>query len=120
MPSSIFEGQRKLNSQYKELTFTQLIPAINQPTAIIALRFDAVAKLQFFDSTVDADLNLYLMHPDADPAVVTNKLFWIQIPANRVLDISTQLSMLSIPAGTMLYVSAASIPTSGKLRVFLW
>lgn len=120
MSSSIFEGKTRLTSQYIQKTFTQLAPATDLASAISVLRFDAVAKLQFFDNSTNADLRLHLVHPEADPSVNTNRLLWLELPANRVLDISVGLSSLSIPPGTLLYIYCNTIPTSGKLRVVLW
>ena len=118
---SIFTGQKGLRHQYAALTTAQLAAANNATNAVLLLKFDNVGRLVFLDNTMDKDLSILLVHPDADSTVVANRLFWFELPTNRVMNYDMNMSPgLFFDPGTTIWVYSAVAPTTGKLRVTTW
>jgi hypothetical protein len=120
MASSIFEGQRRLTSQYQEVSQAQINAANSQANAFAMLRFDSQSKLQFIDNSSDATIRFLLLHPEAEQDPL-KALLWFELGAERVMDISPMTTNLQIPAGTLLYIYSTSASSNGeKLRIILW
>lgn len=121
--SSIFTGKTGLRHQYEDLTYSEVNGATDASSAVLLIQFEQAARMAFIDNTVNVDLALYLVHPDADSTVAANRLFWIEIPSNRVLNYADMAPGLVFDPGTRVYVAkagGAGAATSGKVRVAAW
>ena len=121
--SSIFIGQTGLRHQYYDLTAAQLAAATNATSAVLIGRIRMDARLAFIDNTLNADVAMLLVHPDADATVVANRLFFIEVPSTRVLNYDVGAAPgLHFDGGTRMYVYylGATAPSIGKLRIIMW
>ena len=119
--SSIFSGKTGLRHQFFKRTAAELALATNAANAVLVARFNDGVKLNFIDNTLDKDIVLLLVHPDADSAVATNRLFWIEVPSNRVINYDVaKAPNLEFPPGTKMFVYPLAAVSSGALRVALW
>ena len=121
--SSIFTGKLGLRHQFAKLTAADLAAANSQATAKLLGRMRMESRLNFMDNTLDTDIAIYLVHPQADPSVVANRLFWIEIPSNRVVNYDVGIAPgLMFDPGTRIYVTyiGGAAPTTGAFRVALW
>lgn len=124
MASSLFQGQRVLNTKYIEIPFGTLTGKSSPALAVNVHTFDQACKIALFDNATNGVLRVLLVHPDADTEVVTNRLLWFEVDAERTLDASF-FSMVSfgtdIPAGTRMFIHYnTTAPTQDKLRILLY
>ncbi len=121
--SSIFAGKTALRHQYEELAYTPVNAATNAATSVLLMTFGQASRMLFIDNTVNVDLSLYLVHPDADSTNTSFRLFWQIIPTSRVLNYNISQAGLSFDPQTKLFVSkapGAGAATSGAIRVSSW
>lgn len=121
--SSIFSGKTGLRHQYEDLTYTEINPATTATNAIMALSFAHASRMLFLDNSINVDLWIYLVHPESDSNMVANRLFWIEIPSNRVVNYDINQSGISFEPGARMYISkadGAGAATSGKIRISAW
>jgi hypothetical protein len=118
---SFFIGQTGLRHQWATLTYSDVASATDAASSVLLARLQRGGRFAYFDNSINVDLALYLVHPDADPAVTANRLFWIEIPATRVINYDfLQQIQVQFDPGTRIYVSKAAgagSATSGKLRL---
>jgi hypothetical protein len=119
---SIFKGTKSLRHKFSALTFTQLAAASDKASSVLLHRFDMAGYMVFIDNATDVDLALYLVHPDGDSADPDFKLFWLEIPATRVINYQTgTVPGLFFDPGTRVYASyLTAAPTLGKIRMPVW
>jgi len=118
----VFSAKTGLRSQYLDMTFTQLNATNSATDAYFLGEFKSEIKLNFIDNGINADLVLYLDHPEADSSDSAYRLKWVEVGAAKMLNFSSILAQLAIEPGTKLYVSRTSpamTATSGKLRVYI-
>jgi len=109
-----------LRHQWASVVPSQLSLATGQSTAIMLAYLGRGARFAYFDNTLNADLSLWLISPNADPTQVASRLFWIELPQNRVInyDFLQQLQVEFDPGTTiMVSVVAGETATTGKLRM---
>lgn len=119
--SSIFSGRKGLRHQFFKRTSAELAGVTNASNAKLLCRFNDAVRLNFIDNTLDKDIVLLLVHPDADSADAANRLFWIEVPSNRVINYDVGKSPnLEFPPGTKMFVYPLAATSSGAIRVALW
>lgn len=119
--SSIFSGRTGLRHQFFKVTSAEFSGATNAATAVLVARFNKEGRLNFIDNTLDKDVALLLVHPDADASVSTNRLFWIEVPSNRVINYEVgNIPGLIFDPGTMVYAYPLEAASSGALRFAMW
>jgi hypothetical protein len=118
--SQFFSGKTGLRHQYEDLTAADLALATSAATAVLLIEMNQATRIGFIDNTLDQDVILYATHPEADGTVATNRLFWLEVPSNRVLNYESSFPHQTIDPGTKIYVSVPSAPFSGKLRIVVW
>lgn len=121
--SSIFTGKTGLRHQFEQQTYSTINAATNAATAVLLMKFDQASRMTFIDNTVNVDLMLYLVHPDADSTVASYRLPWLIIKSNRVLNYSIYQAGLTFDVGASLFVSkapGAAAATSGDISVASW
>lgn len=118
---SFFIGQTGLRHLYNQLTAAQINAAVDQSSAVLLTNLGRGARFAYFDNTVNVDLSIYLVHPDADSSVAANRLFFIELPTNRVINYDfLQQIQVSFDPGTEIWISkapGAGVASSGKLRL---
>jgi len=120
--ASIFSTKTGLRSVYVSKAFGSLI-GTNATTAVL---FETAAKpyrLAYFDNTTNKDLTILVCHPDIDSTVVANRILWVEIPSNRVINFGEmQMPNLELDPGTQIFVFSTDgvAPTSGKLSALFW
>jgi hypothetical protein len=119
--SSIFSGKTGLRHQFYKKTSAQLSSANSIANAALLATFKTEGRLVYMDNTLDADVAVLLVHPDADSTVDSNRLFWIEVPTNRVMnyDVATSPGLLIDP-GTKMFIYTLSAASSGAFRLALW
>jgi hypothetical protein len=122
--SSVFSGVTGLRSRYAEAATADLAGKTSKTTALYIAEMDMGARFLYIDNGLDAVLDFWLVHPGAvDPADPANRLFFLEIGKNRVMnfDFLPSLGMFFDP-GSRLYVAVnGSAPTNGdKLRISWW
>lgn len=119
--SSIFTGQSALRHQFSKQTFTNLVPAVDAANAVLLHKFNQAGRLTFIDNTLDATAVLLLVHPDADSTVAANRLYWIEVPSNRVINYgSFILPVLEFDPGSKIFVYTLTVPTQGFIAIASW
>ena len=120
--SSIFINKTGLRHQFSVVDYTDIAATTNASDAILVANLRQGIKMNFIDNSTDAPVNLYLVHPDADPTIPANRLYWLTIPGDRVINYSTLGSAnLEFDPGTRIYASIYSgAPTSGILALAMW
>lgn len=118
---SFFIGQTGLRHKWASLTAAEVNGATNQASSVLLQQLERGARFAYFDNTINVDLAIYLCHPDADSSVATNRLFWIELPTNRVINYDfLQQIQVSFDPGTSIWVSKAAgagAASTGKLRL---
>lgn len=118
---SFFIGKTGLRHQWAQLTATAVNAATNQATSILWANLGRGGRFLYLDNTVNVDIALYLVHPDADSSDVTTRLFWIELPTNRVMNYDfLQQIQVSLDPGTKIFVSKAAgagAASSGKINL---
>lgn len=120
--ASIFSTKTGLRSAYVDMAFG-LLTGTNATTAVLFETASKPYRLAYFDNTTDKDLVVLVCHPDVDSTVVANRIKWIEIPSNRVINFGEmQMPNLEIDPGTLIFVYSSSgvAPTIGKLRALFW
>jgi len=124
---SIFSGKRGLRHQFEKLVPADLSGATTRATAKLWIEFRNWSRLSYLDnSLVDissnpVDVNLVLVHPDADVNSSEFRLDWLELPGLRVINYSTgDAAGVAFDPGTRLMVYTTGIPTSGALRISSW
>lgn len=120
--SSIFKGKRALQHQYAELTSTQIVDAeaSDLESSVQLTMLNAASRLVYLDNSLNVDVRLALVHPDLPPDAA-NKLFWIEIGANRVLNYQTgDIPTLIFEPDTRIFLYCPVTPGSGKFRIISW
>ena len=118
--ASIFIGKTGLRHRYRDLVYTNINSATNATNAILIETFTQEARLCYFFNSLDIDLSVWVVHPDADSSVVANRLKLFEMPANFNLNYDLQAANLSFDVGMTMFVSKApSAPaaTVGKFRI---
>lgn len=121
--SSIFIGMTGLRHQYEDLTFTEINGATDAASSVLLLQFAQAGRMAFIDNTLNVDVQLLLVHPDADSTVAALRLFWIEVPANRVVNYDINQAGLIFDPGARIYAAKAAgagAATSGKIRISVW
>lgn len=119
---AVFSGKTGLRSQYLDMSFTQLNATNNATDAYFLGELKTESKLSFIDNSCNADIVVYLVHPDADSSDPTYRLKWIEVGANKIINMSSILASLAMEPGTKVFISRATPPgtaTSGKIRVYV-
>jgi hypothetical protein len=118
---SLFVGKTGLRTQFYKKLYSDIAPATSQATAIYLGKFDNLISMFDVDNSLDAAIQLYLVPPDADSTVATNRLPWIEIDKNRVINLNTGMAaIIQFDPGTQVWVSGVTVPTLGALRIFVW
>jgi hypothetical protein len=121
--SSIFIGKSGIRHQFLKLTAAQLATANSAATAAYLGRMSQSVSLNFIDNTLNTDVAVLLVHPEGDSTSAADRLFWIEVPTNRVINYSVDLSPnLKFDPGTkvFIYYLGGAAPTSGDFRMALW
>ena len=125
----IFTGKRGLRHQFEKLVSADLLTAITKPTAKLWVKYGNYGRLSFFDNTLvtaggdPIDVNLVLVHPDADAADNVFRLEWLELPGLRVINFGTgDAPGISFDPKTRIYVynQTGLIPAAGALRASVW
>ena len=125
---SFFSGKNALRHQYADLVAADLATATTPATAVLWIQFQNYGRLSYIDNdfldggSLGVELDIYAVHPEQDPTVVANRLFWINMGGGRVINYSTGGAPgIAFDPKTRLYVSCpAGVPASGKLRIASW
>lgn len=118
----VFSGKSGLRSQYLDMTFTQLNATNDATDAYFIGELKTEAKVSFIDNSCNADAIVYLVHPDADASDPAYRLKWIEVGANKIINMSSILASLAMEPGTKVFLSRTTPPgtaTSGKIRVYV-
>ena len=118
----VFSGKSGLRSQYLDMTFTQLNTTNNATDAYFIGELKTEAKISFIDNGCNADVVVYLVHPEADASDPAYRLKWIEVGAAKIVNMSSILASLAMEPGTKMYISRttpAGTATSGKLRIYI-
>jgi hypothetical protein len=79
--------------------------------------------MAFIDNTMNVDLALLLVHPEADSSVTANRLFWIEVPSDRVINYDVGSAPgINFDPGTKIFVYrvGGAAAAQGKLRIAVW
>ncbi len=119
---SIFMGKSALRHSFKELSSAELIGATNKATAKLWFCLNTAGRMNFMMNDTDAKLVVYLVHPDADSTIEANRLLWIKIPPDRVINYDiVSAPGLEFPPGMKMFVSyEGAAPTKGTIAVAMW
>lgn len=115
----VFSAKTGLRSQYLDMTFAQLNATTDATDAFFLGEVKTEARISFIDNGFNADIVVYLVHPEADASDPTYRLKWIEIGAAKMMNMSTLLNALAIEPGTKIYVSKLATAASGKLRLYI-
>ena len=121
--ASLFIGNEGLGlrQQYTDLTNAAISATTGQSDALLLCSIRQAARLSFFFNSTSFDLSLYLCHPKQDSTIATNRLFWMEFPANFNLNYDSGSVNWEFDPGTKIYVAkAGGTSTVGKFRVVLW
>ena len=125
--TSIFHGKTALRYKFDTLVWTELTagPAIDLSSAVMFVHLNAADKVSFIHNSMDVDLVLSVVHPDADSGVVGNRLVLFEIPCKSGLDQDMLgAASMNIDPGTKFFVHvdpcSVALPTMGKLRLYHW
>lgn len=117
--TSIFAGARGLRTRFEELTFGALAGANSVSTAL-SLSNAVKSHIVFIENGLDTTAVIYVVHPDADPAVPANRQILMKLSAGKSLTFDAD-TFLEFDAGTKMFVSfEGSAPTSGNFRMLHW
>ena len=120
--SSVFTGLTGLRSKYRDLSVATINSATNQATSALLVKVAQGARMSFIDNSTDVDIALMLVNPAADASDPTNRLFWLEIPAGRIMNFdTTSAPSIELDPGTSMYAYKVSgTATLGKLRILVW
>lgn len=122
--SQLFMGKTALKTQYFEATSAQVTAATSLANAHCLGRVGQASRIALIANGTSADVRIYLVHPDADPAVLDFRHLLVELPANTPLNLDTSFGMsLAIDPGTWMFVHIAAGSVAGareKVRCFLW
>lgn len=119
--SSIFSGKKALRHQFSELTFTNLATAINASTAKLIHKFRHAGHIAYIDNTLDADIAVLLVHPDADSTDPAYRLLWIKMGSDRVMNYGASFTpAMEFDPGTSIFIYTMTVPTSGSIYLSTW
>jgi hypothetical protein len=117
MPS-IYTGKTGLRVKFNELGFAAVAPANSQATAVSLCNAVGLHVI-YFENTLNADVCLYVVHPEADPLVAANRQLLMKLSAGRFVAFDSD-TMLEFDTGTKMFISAVTVPTSGNFRISHW
>lgn len=119
--SSIFVGKTALRHHYKALTAAQMAGATTQATAVLFAVVGQGARMTFLDNRLDKEVTVLLVHPESDSTVAANRLLWIEVAPDQVINYETAASpALEIDPGTKIFVYCAVAPLAGKVKIAFW
>jgi hypothetical protein len=122
--SSIFTGKSALRHNYKYLLAADLATALNPASAaMLAVVAPTGARMMFLDNRLDKEVTVLLVHPEADSTVTANRLLWIEVAPDQVINYDLVASPgLEIDPGAKVFVYSTSgiAPTAGKIKLAWW
>jgi hypothetical protein len=109
-----------LRSEFYDLPFGSLVGANSQATAVMLCTLKHDRAYVFISNDMDAEVSFFLVHPELDPAVTSNRLLWLRLGPDRVINFAVgSAPNFSIDAGTKVYIAAeGSVPTAGSLKLY--
>lgn len=121
--ASLFMGKKALRPKFFQVTDAQLNAALTPAAAYGFAKVDMESRLGLLSNGTNADLAIYVVHPEADPTDVSNRLFLLEIPRLTVFNLDASYAMnISIDPGTWFYVvkTLGTVNPNEKLRGFFW
>ena len=124
--TSIFHGKTSLRYKFDVIVWTELTagPAIDITTSIMLTHLNAADKISLIHNSMDVDLVISVVHPDADSSVFANRLVLFEIPSCSGMDQEMLgAASMNVDPGTKFFVHVdpcCPLPTKGKLRLYHW
>lgn len=117
---NLFKSPTCLKHQYSEVLYSKL-SGTGAANAVLSHTFYGTSRMAFLDNATNADIHVYLVHPDLDGSVTDNRIFWLELGASRVINYDTFGGFLRFDSKTNIYIAnAGSAPTAGKVRIISW
>ena len=121
---TLWNDNKKLRSGFFETTEAQINATTAGPTTVHTIcRYNKSAKVALFRNGFNCDVNIYLVHPDNDAAVVANRILWVKVRALTPLNIDISGTIgLEIEPKTSILISktAGNSSNGGTFDLFIW
>lgn len=118
--STVFTGIFMRHVYVKTLP-AALAAASSAATAVQIATLSMGARFMYFDNTLNQELSILMVAPEADSTVAANRKLFIELDTNRVInyDFLPGLGM-NVPPGTQIWLFSAVAPVSGSFKLSAW
>ena len=118
---SIFVGKSGVRLRYDDLTAAEVDTATTSANAALLTTTIGAGRQLYVSNDLNVDVVMLVVNPEADPSVVANRLFLLEVPASRVINFADLAPGLSFDPGTQIFIYKVSgTANSGKFRSVYW